>query len=311
MYSIGVDIGGTNTHICLADQEGGIALRTSFPTSGDLPAYLRRIADEATRMASTVSDVAGIGIGAPCANSATGCIEAATDLPWPSPINLRGELGALTGLRVCVTNDANAAAAGEHAYGTARGIDNFIMITLGTGVGAGVVVDGHLLSGRRGFAGELGHIHVRRDSMRPCACGRTGCLQTYCSAKGIVATAAALLADDRRQSTLRDIAPGSLTAEAIACAAENGDTLAHEVFDITGTILGEACADYAAFTDPEAFIMFGGVTGAGELLFRPMRQAYRKAALGIYLDVSFMRSSLPSADAALLGAAALPLALDN
>ncbi|MDE6077415.1 MAG: ROK family protein, partial [Muribaculaceae bacterium] len=251
--------------------------------------------------------IIGMGIGAPCANAITAAIEAATDLPWPSPIPIGTMMQARLRMPVTVTNDANAAAIGEMMYGAAAGLKNFIVLTLGTGVGAGVVCDGHLLSGTRGFAGELGHVTFPFAAGRPCGCGRTGCLQTVASAKGILATTRHLLDVSSEQSSLRNIPDDRLTAKLVCEAARQGDALAKEIYTYTGHCLGLAAAEFAAFTDPEAIILFGGVANAGDLLLEPMAEAFREHALHLYRDrVRFLISGLNGADAAILGAASLP-----
>lgn len=306
-------MGGTNTHIALVDADGNITDRAHMPTTAAASA-----AEFASKTAALVSDlitrndvadrVRGIGIGAPCANSATGVIEGAANLPWPSPIPLARMMEEATGLPTRIANDANAAAMGEMAYGAARGCRNFIMLTLGTGVGAGVVCDGHLLSGSRGFAGELGHVAFPFASDRKCACGRHGCLQTVASASGVVDTALRFISESDEPSTLRQADPETLTAYDIYRHATGGDPLAIRVFDFTGDCLGRACASFAAMTDPNAIVLFGGVAQAGQLLVEPMRRAFEEHALYLYRDrIRILISSLPDSDAAILGAASLPL----
>lgn len=311
-YTIGVDVGGTNTQLALVDIAGRIVARDYLPTTGhsDVECYVRKLG---SKIIALVDDnnarghVKGIGIGAPCANAASGVIEGATNLPWPSPIPLVDLVEKATGIPTVISNDANAAAVGEMTYGSARGCRDFIMLTLGTGVGAGVICDGHLLSGTRGFAGELGHIFFHFAADRPCECGRNGCLQTVASAGGVVATARRLLADGSRPSTLRDLPDRELSAQAIGLAADAGDSLALEVFDYTGRCLGEACSTFAAFTDPDAIILFGGVARAARHMLPSMREALEKHALHIYRNrIKVSVSSLPDSDAAILGAASLP-----
>lgn len=311
-YTVGVDMGGTGTAFAIVDSDGRIAGRGKVPTLGfDTPAdFVTKLCEEIDRLMVEThlkDKVFAIGIGAPCANAVTGVIEAATDLPWPSPIPLARLVEEKSGLPVFISNDANAAAAGEMAYGAARGCNNFIMITLGTGVGAGVVCDGHLLSGSRGFAAELGHVTVSNDPTRPCGCGRNGCLQTYCSASGVVNTARRLLADPHEPSLLREIPEKDMTTLDIFNAAVKGDKIALRTFSETGRALGEAAANFAAFTDPDLIILFGGVANAGEFIIPAMREALNKKALHLYRDrIEILRSALPDADAALLGAASLP-----
>lgn len=213
------------------------------------------------------------------------------------------------GLKTVISNDANAAAIGEMTYGAASGLKNFIVLTLGTGVGGGVVCDGHLLTGTNGFAGELGHITFPFAADRKCGCGRTGCLQTVASAKGIVETTRRILKSTTEPSSLRYVPDGELTAKHVGEAAAAGDKVAIQVFDFTGRCLGKAAAEYASFTDPQAIILFGGVAKAGDLLLKPMREAFSESALHLYRDrVRFLVSSLKDSDAAVLGAASLPYA---
>lgn len=308
---LAIDLGGTNTPFGIVNESGEIVARGSIPTTGhaSVEAWadeLHRAVTETTLAAHLTHRLCAIGVGAPCANCNTGCIEAATDLPWSSPIPLEALLKERFDLPVAITNDANAAAAGEMIYGAARGIRNFIMLTLGTGVGGGVVCDGHLLSGSRGFAGELGHIVVRPHSDRRCGCGRTGCLQTFCSAKGVVTTALDMLDSDPRDSELRRVPRQEITARLVSEAAQREDALARDVYRFTGEILGEACAGFAAFTDPEAIVLFGGVARAGSLITTPMRAAFEKHALHLYRDrVGILTSQLDGADTAILGASAI------
>lgn len=310
-YVAGVDIGGTNTEFAIVDRRGNIIASDRIPTIGHsdaasycgiLAAAIFSVADKA----GVKRNLRGIGIGAPCANYITGEIEAATDLPWPSPIPLKRMVEAATSLPVAVANDANAAAIGEMTYGAARGMKNFIVLTLGTGVGSGIVCDGRLLNGSRGFAGELGHVIVRRNDDRKCGCGRYNCLQTYCSAKGIVLTALKFLKNSETSSLLRELPESEITSAEVAKAATSGDTIAKDVFEFTGAVLGEACANFAAFTDPEAIILFGGVAKAGNLLIEPMIRSMEENMLHLYSGrVRVILSGLNDASAALLGASAL------
>ncbi|MBD5299614.1 MAG: ROK family protein [Bacteroides sp.] len=311
-FTIGVDLGGTNTVLAIVDSVGHIVAIDSFPTAtpdiGTWADILAHKIKDMIRTSDLDGHIKGIGIGAPCANAVTGSIEAATDLPWPSPIPLANMVQARLQLPTVVTNDANAAAIGEMTYGAAAGMKNFIVLTLGTGVGAGVVCDGHLLSGTRGFAGELGHVTFPFAADRPCGCGRSGCLQTVASAKGILTTARHLLSVSSEPSSLRGIPEEKLTAKDICEAAHAGDSLAKEIYEYTGHCLGKAAAEFAALTDPEAIIIFGGVANAGDLLLPPMRDAFSKNALHLYRDrVRFLKSGLEGANAAVLGAASLPM----
>ena len=310
-YVIGIDMGGTNTEFAIVSARGDIVARDSIPTRGHATVneYVDRLYDALMPYVDRLGlagKLRGIGAGVPCVNRATGCIEDATNMPWPLPIPLARMLSEKFGIPASITNDANAAAAGEMAYGRARGYKNFIMITLGTGVGSGIVCDGHLMSGSRGYAGELGHVVVNKHSDRVCGCGRRGCLETYCSARGVVRTAVEMLGASGEPSLLREIPADELTPKDIYKAALRGDQLAMDVFARTGEVLGEACADFAAFTDPEAIILFGGVAKAGSLIYDPMREAMERNMLHLYKGrVQIMPSSLNDAEAALLGASAL------
>lgn len=250
-----------------------------------------------------------MGIGAPNGNFYRGTIEHAANLVWGHEgiVPLADMFSERLGIPVGLTNDANAAAIGEMQYGVARGMKNFIMITLGTGVGSGIVVNGQMVYGSDGFAGELGHTTmVRDDSARLCGCGRKGCLEAYCSATGVARTARELLQKSNEPSLLREIDHKEITSLDVSIAAGKGDKMALDIFAFTGDMLGAACADFAAFTSPEAFVFFGGLTKAGDLLMNPIKEAYQKYVLPIYKDnVKFLVSSLDDAAAAVLGASAI------
>ena len=248
----------------------------------------------------------GIGVGAPNANYFTGMIEDGVNLPWPTPIPFAQMLSEKFGIPVAITNDANAAAIGEMTYGAARGLKDFIMITLGTGVGSGIVINGQLVYGHDGFAGELGHVIVKRNNGRLCGCGRTGCLETYCSATGVARTAREYVEITDEPSLLRDIPVEEITSKDVYDAAMAGDELAKRVFEYTGNILGEALADFTVFSSPEAFVIFGGLAKSGELLLRPLRESMERNMLSIWKNkVKVLQSELKEADAAVLGASAL------
>lgn len=305
---VGVDIGGTTASIALVDENGIIdkvilSVRDYSEAEGFVSAACGAIETMLSRQPKG-TEVVGIGVGAPCANSSTGEIEAATNMPWPSPIPLKRLFEDISGYPTVISNDANAAAAGEMLYGNARGMSNFIVLTLGTGVGSGVVCDGHLLIGCRGFAGELGHVTVDAASDRVCGCGRHGCLENYCSASGLVETARRLI--ECGDFPTSDLINKNFTAKDVYEAAVAGDAAACEAMKETGRWLGYACAQFAAFTDPEAIIFFGGVAQAGSLLLEPVKEAFEASALHLYRNrVKFLTTGLPGPDAALLGAAAL------
>lgn len=304
-YVCGIDIGGTNTVVALVDEQGVIPARRSMPTAGEtVEAYAAKIGELIEEILADAGvrreEVSGIGICAPCADYRTGMIEAATNLPWPMPIALRDIVSKATGMAVAVSNDANAAAVGEMRYGAARGMKDFIVLTLGTGVGSGIVCDGHLLTGHRGFAGELGHSSVRGGEGRKCGCGRTDCLETYCAAPGVVATATAVM---RRRGME---VPAELTAKMVGEAADRGEEWAVEALEYTGSVIGRACADFVTFSDPEAIILFGGVANAFRHFEPAMRKALEEHTLFLYRNrVKILATGLKATYAAVLGAAAL------
>lgn len=249
-----------------------------------------------------------MGIGAPNGNYYSGTIEFAPNLSWGHDgiVPLAKMFSDKLGIPVALTNDANAAAIGEMAYGVARGMKNFIVITLGTGVGSGIVVNGQLVYGSDGFAGELGHVIMRRENGRSCGCGRCGCLEAYCSATGVARTARELLDTTEEPSLLRNMIKEDITSLDVSIAAGKGDKLAQRVYQFTGEMLGEACADFATFCSPEAFIFFGGLTKAGELLMKPLKESYDKNVLKIFKGkAKFLISSLDGSSAAVLGASAI------
>lgn len=309
-YTVGVDLGGTNTVYALVDELGFIIEKDSFPTmTPSAEAWADMLAAGISDMVvrhNLVGRISGIGVGAPSANATSGAIEGATNLPWPPPIPLVELIESRLALPVRINNDANAAALGERSFGVAVGLDNFIVLTLGTGVGGGVVCNGNLLCGARGFATEFGHVRFPFAAGRKCGCGRDGCLETVASARGVVETACRLMDECDTMSTLRSLDRGRMTAKDVYEAAVAGDAIAARVFDFTGHCLGIAAAEFAAFSDPEAVILFGGVAKAGRLLTEPMAEAFEKHVLHLYRGrVKILTSSLSDADAALLGAASL------
>ncbi len=312
-YAIGLDLGGTNSVFGIVDNEGNIVETVSMRTGGYTEAddYVN---DAVATLMTSVEKVGGLekiermGIGAPNGNYLNGCIEMAPNLPWAHDNSVpiaRMFSKRLGGIPVHVTNDANAAALGEMTYGIARGMKNFIVLTLGTGVGSGIVINGQLVYGCDGMAGELGHVIMRRDG-RHCGCGRRGCLEAYCSATGVARTAREWLTATERPSLLREIDIDHITSLDVSIAAGKGDAMANEIFQFTGEMLGEACADFAAFSSPEAFIFFGGMTKAGDLLMKPIEETYRAKVMPVFRDKpKFLISSLDGAGAAVLGAAAI------
>lgn len=314
-FVIGVDLGGTNTVFGIVDARGSIVAEDSIKTQAYKTAEefveagivcLKPLIEQV----GGLDNIAGMGIGAPNGNYYSGAVEYAPNLCWahdgvvPLSKMFSEKLG---GLPVRLTNDANAAAMGEMAYGAARGMKNFIVITLGTGVGSGIVVNGQLLYGHDGFAGELGHVIMERGSKgRLCGCGRTGCLEAYCSATGVARTAREILATTDRPSLLRDKPADQIESLDVSIAAGKGDEVANEIFQFTGKMLGEACADFAAFSSPEAFIFFGGLCKAGDLIMKPIEESYNKAVMPIFRGkAKFLVSGLMNANAAVLGASAL------
>jgi len=310
-YVIGIDMGGTNTVFGIVDARGVVLASNSIKTRkhANINDYIDELYEETMRLVRTIEvegKIYGIGVGAPNANYFTGMIEDGVNLPWPTPIPFAQLLSDKFGIPVAITNDANAAAIGEMTYGAARGIKDFIMITLGTGVGSGIVINGQLVYGHDGFAGELGHVIVKRNNGRLCGCGRTGCLETYCSATGVARTAREFLELREDPSLLRNLQIEDITSKDVYDAAMAGDKLAQKVFEYTGSILGEALADFTVFSAPEAFVLFGGLAKSGELLMKPVRESMEKNMLSIWKGkVKLLMSELKEADAAVLGASAL------
>ena len=310
-YVIGIDIGGTNTVFGIVDARGVVIASGSIKTAKHsvFDDYVDELYHEITRLMEdndAVDKVHGIGIGAPNANYYTGMISDGVNLPWPTPIPIADKFRAKFGIPVAVTNDANAAAIGEMTYGAARGMKDFIMITLGTGVGSGIVINGQVVYGHDGFAGELGHMIMKRNNGRQCGCGRAGCLEAYCSATGVARTAREFLEIRNEPSLLRNLPIDTITSKDVYDAATAGDKLAIDVFNYTGEILGEALADMTVFSSPEAFILFGGLAKSGEMLLRPLRAAMDRNMLSIFKGKpKVILSELKEADAAVLGASAL------
>ena len=310
-YVVGIDIGGTNTVFGIVDARGNVIASSSIKTGkhpdvNDYIAELKTALNTLIVNNDAVDKIAGIGVGAPNANYYTGCIEMAPNLPWKDRIPMAELLREAFGVPVAITNDANAAAIGEMTYGVARGMKDFIMITLGTGVGSGIVVNGQLVYGHDGFAGELGHIIVKRNNGRLCGCGRCGCLETYCSATGVARTAREFLELRTEPSRLREIPVEEITSKDVYDAAMLGDKLAKEIFDYTGEIMGRAFCNFVCFSSPEAIVLFGGLARSGELLMKPIRKAMERNMLNIFKGkTKLLLSELKEGDAAVLGASAL------
>ena len=312
-YVIGLDLGGTNSVFGIVDSRGEIKATTAIKTQGydkveDYVDACVNALEPIIEQVGGIEMIKAMGIGAPNGNYYNGTIEFAPNLSWGHDgiVPLAAMFKERLGIPVALTNDANAAAIGEMTYGAARGMKNFIMITLGTGVGSGIVINGQLVYGCDGFAGELGHVIVRRENGRPCGCGRKGCLETYCSATGVARTARELLSTTQEPSMLRDLNPEEITSLDVAIAAGKGDKLANEIYEFTGRLLGEACADFAAFSSPEAFVFFGGMTKAGDLIMKPIEKAYDENVLKIFKGkAKFLVSGLEGSSAAVLGASAV------
>ena len=309
-YVIGIDMGGTNTVFGIVDARGNVIAKGAIKTDNpDIKEYIHELKvelDKQIELVGGIEKIKGIGAGCPNGNYYTGNIEFAPNLPWKGVVPFAKQLENTFGIPAAITNDANAAAVGEMTYGVARGMKNFIMITLGTGVGSGIVIDGKIVYGHDGFAGELGHVRVIRNNGRICGCGREGCLETYTSATGVARTAREFLEMSEKDSSLRFLEPKTITSKDVFDAAMNGDELAKDVFDYTGKILGEALSDFVAFSAPEAIVLFGGLAKSGDLILKPVVENMEKNLLTIWKGkVKVLFSALKEADAAVLGASAL------
>lgn len=309
-YVVGIDIGGTNTVFGIVDARGTIVSTGAVKTQAyeKIEEYVDSVCTGLLPLIEAqggIERIKGIGIGAPNGNYYKGTIEFAPNLPWKGIIPLAQLFEDRLGIPTRLTNDANAAAIGEMTYGAARGMKDFIMITLGTGVGSGIVINGQMVYGHDGFAGELGHVIIRRDG-RLCGCGRKGCLETYCSATGVARTAREVLAARTDASLLRDVPAESITSKDVYDAAVKGDKLAQEIFEFTGNILGEALADAVAFSSPEAIVLFGGLAKSGDYIMKPIEKSLEENVLNIYKGkTKLLISELKDSDAAVLGASAL------
>lgn len=311
-YVVGIDVGGQTTKIGVVDARGQVLAQTVIrsdnydepePYLDEVAAAVKKVVEEA----NVSGKVRGVGIGAPNGNYYTGMVEMAPNVVWArtTAVPVAKMLSTrLNGIPVALTNDANAAAVGEMTYGAARGMKNFIMITLGTGVGSGIVINGEVVYGHDGFAGELGHVRVIRNNGRLCGCGRTGCLEAYCSAIGVARTAREWLGMSEEPSLLRGI--DNISSKDVYDAAKEGDPLALRVFNFTGHMLGNAFADFIAFSAPEAIVLFGGLARSKEFLTEPILEAMNGNVLDIWKDkVKLVYSALKESDAAILGASAL------
>lgn len=309
--AIGIDIGGTGTKFGIVDRTGNILFSSEISTRGhsEVEGFineLHRNLAPLIEQAGGASAIKGIGLGAPNGNYYTGTIEYAPNLPWKGIIPLAKLMEDKFELPVVLTNDANAAAIGEMMYGAAKGMKDFIMITLGTGVGSGIVANGKLIYGHDGFAGELGHTIIIPNGRLHEGTGKYGSLESYASATGVRLTALELLSTRSDESLLRNLSPEQIDSKAVYDAAIAGDKLAKDIFEFTGQILGLALANFVMFSSPEAIILFGGLTKSGDLILKPTRENMEANVIQVFQNkVKILVSHLKEADAAILGASAL------
>ena len=313
-YAIGIDMGGTGTKFGLVNGEGQVLRSSSIPTQQypEISDFCDTLCHQLKQLMAdegiSIENIVGIGCGAPDGNFYSGCIEYATNLPWKRVVPLAKLISERMGVKCTVTNDANAAAQGEMIYGAARGMKNFIVITLGTGVGSGIVIDGKLLYGHDGFAGELGHCKIDHSGNgRLCGCGQKGCIEAYASATGVARTAKEIVTATTQPTLLRNVADiNNITSKDVFDAAEKGDLVAKEIFDYTGHLLGQKLADYVHFSSPEAIILFGGLTKSGHWIMDPIREAFEANLMPIWKGkIPVSVSILKDSDAAILGASSL------
>lgn len=309
--TLGIDIGGTNTVFGFVTSEGNYLPGKSIPTKGEQDAekFLARLAKQINSHFNDYKNkykLTGIGIAAPSVNHLKGTIESASNLGWKN-VNFVRMMKEYFDVPVAIINDANAAALGEYYHGLAKGIKNFIVVTLGTGLGAGIIVDGKLIYGERGLAGELGHIIVQPDG-RKCNCGRAGCLETYVSATGLKRTVFELMARENEPSAFGDLTFNEVTGLMISELAKSGDPIAAKAFDYTGNLLGAAMANLAAYFSPEMIILFGGLVNAGDLLLEPARRSFEEKLLNVHKGrIPVLISKLNNSTAGILGASSLIL----
>ena len=312
-YVIGIDLGGQTAKFGVVDARGNVLKQTAIRsnTQNNPEEFINDLAEGIKKLIEneySIEDFRGIGVGAPNGNYYTGCIESAANLTWAQNqvVHFADMLKERVGIPVALTNDANAAAVGEMTYGAARGMKNFIMITLGTGVGSGIVINGDVVYGHDGFAGELGHTCAVRNNGRICGCGKTGCLETYASAMGVARTAREIIELTDRKTLLRNIPAENITSKDVFDAAIQGDEVAKDIFAFTGRMLGEKFADFVAFSAPEAIILFGGLTKAGDLIYKPIVESMNLNLVPIWRNkIKVLFSTLNESDAAILGASAL------
>ena len=310
-FVVGVDVGGQTAKIGIVDARGDVLIQSVIRTDSheDANIFVSNLADaikDLIAKSGKEGQIRGVGVGAPNGNYYTGEIAFAPNLVWAAKKNVPFAdmlSEALGGIPVALTNDANAAAVGEMTYGVAKGMKHFIMITLGTGVGSGIVINGEVLYGSDGFAGELGHTCAVRHNGRQCGCGKQGCLEAYCSAMGVARTAREWLEMSDEPSLLRSV--DKITSKDVFDAAKEGDVLAKKIFDYTGRILGEKLADFIEFSAPEAIVLFGGLARAKEYIYEPTLKAMNENVLPLWRDkVDLLFSQLKESDAAILGASA-------
>lgn len=311
-YVLGLDMGGTNSVLGVVDARGQVLARTSIKTQQftDINEYVDALYTEAVKIVEPLGGFdafRGIGAGVPNGNYYTGNIEFAPNLPWKGVVHFAELMSKKFGIPCKITNDANAAAQGEMIYGAAKGMKDFIMITLGTGVGSGIVIDGKVVYGNDGFAGELGHVCIDHSkNARLCGCGGKGHLEAYASATGVARTAKEIISTTTKPTVLRNLDIDSITSYDVFKAAEAGDEVAKEIFDFTGKCLGEAFANFVVFSAPEAIIMFGGLTKSGHWLLDPIVKALNNNVMQLWKNkVKVLFSELKEADAAILGASSL------
>lgn len=308
---IGIDIGGTGTKFGIVDRVGNVLFSSEMSTKKhtEIETFIDELHESLSQLiekAGGIGRIKGIGVGAPNGNYYTGTIEYAPNLPWKGIIPLSKIIQDKFKLPVVLTNDANAAALGEMMYGAAQGMKDFIMITLGTGVGSGIVANGKLIYGHDGFAGELGHTIIIPDGRLHPGTGKKGSLESYASATGVTLTALETLEKSKTPSLLRKIAKKDMDSKAVYTAAMEGDELAKEIFEYTGKILGMALANFVMFSSPEAIVLFGGLTKAGDLILKPTREHMEANLIQVFQNkVKILVSHLKESDAAILGASAL------
>lgn len=309
--AVGIDIGGTGTKFGIVDRLGNVLFSSEMPTRGheEVEGFIEELHKNLSPLleqAGGIGRIKGIGVGAPNGNYYTGTVEYAPNLPWKGILPLAKMVEAKFKLPVVLTNDANAAALGEMMYGAAQGMNDFIMITLGTGVGSGIVANGKLIYGHDGFAGELGHTIIIPDGRLHDGTGKRGSLESYASATGVRLTTIEVLGKSDTPSLLRSIPVEKLDSKKVYEAAMEGDELAKEIFEYTGKILGMALANFVMFSSPEAIILFGGLTKAGDLILKPTREHMEANLIQVFQNkVKILVSHLRESDAAILGASAL------